>query len=245
MIPSARRTAIVTGGARRLGSRIAVTLAESGFSVVVHYNKSKTAAENTVRLLRGHGAEAIAVRAELTDIKAINRLVQKTADRFGSIDLLVNNAAIFEVGNVLSVTEKRWDAAMDINLKAVFFLSRNVGQVMTGQKRGRIINIASVGAREAWANYIPYAISKMGVITLTSCLAKALAPHVMVNAISPGSIVIPGEEGIGRKHIPLKKIPLGRYGEPDDIASLVLYLATTAQYITGQTIAVDGGRSLI
>jgi NAD(P)-dependent dehydrogenase (short-subunit alcohol dehydrogenase family) len=241
----AQKTAIVTGGAKRLGRRIALALADNGFSVVVHYNKSKREAEQTAELLREHGAEAIAVRAELTDVKAISRLVEKTVKHFGAVDLLVNNAAIFGEGRLFSVTEKMWDATVDINLKALFFASQQVGRHMVKQKRGRIINIASVGAYEAWANYIPYSISKMGVITLTRSVAKALAPHIMVNAIAPGSVAIPGEEKAGTTHIPIEKIPLGRYGSPEDITSLVLYLATTAHYITGQTIAVDGGRSLV
>jgi len=239
------KIALVTGAGRRLGRAIALALARQGFTVLVHYHSSGRKAAQTLRLVRKVAPGSASLRADLRRPAAIRRMVGAVVRRFGRIDLLVNNAGIFRPDTLMSVTETSWDSVLDANLKSAFFCTQEVGKVMKKQKGGRIINIGSVGAEEAWTGYIPYSVAKTGVHVLTRAAAKALAPEIAVNAIAPGFILLPGEERAGAVRMPLGRIPLGRYGTPEDITSMVVYLAVTSQYITGQIIAVDGGRSLL
>lgn len=234
----------MTGAGRRLGRQIAVALGKNGFTVVVNYNKSRRGAEQTVKIIVGSGGTAIAIRADVSRRSAVEKMVDKTVSHFGRIDLLVNNAAIFLDASLDTITEDVWDHTMNINLKGVFFCSQIVAPLMLKQRSGKIINIASLGGLQAWSKHIPYSVSKAGVIMLTRCLARALSPDISVNAIAPGTIIMKGEEDSSLEHLPIAKIPLKKFGRPSDITSLVLYLATTATYITGQIIPVDGGRSI-
>ena len=236
--------AIVTGSGRRLGRQIVLALAENGFAVVVNYNESRAAAEQTVKTITANGGNAFAVRADVSDRAAVNRMIKRTLAKYGRIDLLVNNAAVFVDATLDKITDELWDTTLNINLKSVLLCSQAVTPFMLKRKAGKIINIASLGGIQAWAQHIPYSVSKAGVIMLTRCLARSLAPHVTVNAIAPGTIIIEDEEDPSLRHLPSAKIPLKKFGTPSDITSLVLYLATTASYITGQIILVDGGRSI-
>jgi len=235
--------AIVTGAGVRLGKAIALALHGAGYGIVVHYNGSRTGALRVVRAIRSNGGDAIAVRCDLRKPAGIKRMFAVIKTRYGRVDLLVNNAAVFRGATVATTTERIWDDALDTNLKGPFFCAQAAARLMKGPEGGMIINIASLGGLQAWSKHLPYSVSKAGIIHLTTILAKDLAPGVRVNAIAPGTILLPGEE-TGLSHVPKRSIPLGRYGTSADISGLVVYLATRSRYITGQVIPVDGGRSI-
>lgn len=244
MRSSGHRVAIVTGSGRRLGRQIALALAGNGFDVVVNHLHSAKGARETVNLIHSRGQNAIAVKADVSKKADVLRLMRKTMSQFGGIDLLVNNAAIFIESPWNKTTERIWDRTINTNLKGTFLCCQAAATYMVREKQGRIINIASLGGIQTWKEHLAYSVSKAGVIMLTRCLAKALAPDITVNAIAPGTIVIDGEESHDQLHIPIDTIPLKHYGKPSDITDLVLFFATTANYVTGQTFVVDGGRSV-
>lgn len=236
--------AIVTGGAHRLGGQIALELARAGFDVAFTFLSARQKALKTLRSLGDLGSNPISISTDMRKPAQIRSMVRRVFDKYGRIDLLVNNAAIFPSNSFLKTNPATWDAAMETNLRGVFLCSQEVAQFMLKRKSGCIVNISSLGGLQPWEEHTAYSVSKAGVIMLTRCMAKALAPHVRVNAIAPGTIIIPGEENPKLRHISRKKIPLRKYGRPLDISKLVIYLALTSEYITGQTISVDGGRNL-
>ncbi|MDI6766683.1 MAG: SDR family oxidoreductase [Bacteroidota bacterium] len=238
------KVAIITGGGKRLGQAIAIALAENGFTVVVNYNKSVSGAKQTINQIKAIGGRAFAVKADISKKTHVQRMVNIALQRFGRIDLLVNNSSVFIESPLNRTSEKIWDTTIDINLKGTFLCSQTVAPIMLKQKSGCIINIASLGGLQAWTQHLPYSISKAGVIMLTKILAKTLAPHIQVNAIAPGTIQFKNEEDLKKKHLPKNNIPLEKYGKPSDITDLVVYLATKSEYITGQVFAIDGGRSI-
>ncbi len=236
------RVALVTGGAHRLGRAIVEALAGDGWSVAVNYKRSGNEAKELLTSLKKRGSTAISVRGDVSRRSDVARIVSTVRERFGRIDLLVNNAGIFFETPFLTTSEEEWDRILAVNTKGIFLLSQAVSRVMLKQGGGKIINITSAGGLQAWPGYTPYSVSKAGAIMLTRCMAKALAPKITVNAIAPGTIEMDGDDT--GAFIPLERIPLGRYGTPDDITSLVLYLANSSSYLTGQIIAVDGGRTI-
>lgn len=236
--------ALVTGSGRRLGRQIALSLAENGYDVAVNYHSSKKAADHTVREILEMGRRAVAIRADISKKLQVRHLIMRTLSIFGKIDLLVNNSAIFTESPWDKTTERIWDSTINLNLKGTFLCAQMVAPHMLRQKNGRIINIASLGGLQPWSQHLPYSVSKAGVIMLTRILAKSLAPHILVNAIAPGTILLDKEENPSAQHMPCDRIPLKRYGNPSDITDTVLFLARTAKYVTGQVIAVDGGRSI-
>jgi 3-oxoacyl-[acyl-carrier protein] reductase len=242
-LKSKKQVAIVTGGGRRLGRAIAIALAQHGFEVIVNYNESQQGAYSVIRKIESIGRKAIAIKADISKKNDVTRMIRSTVKVFGRIDLLVNNAAVFLESSLEKISEKLWDTTIDINLKGTFLCSQAVAPIMFKQKQGKIINIASLGGVQSWSQHLPYSVSKAGVIMLTRCLAKSLAPNVFVNAIAPGTIIFDDEENPKIKHIPKEQILLQRYGKPFDITDLVIFLATTAQYITAQVFIVDGGRA--
>ncbi|MDZ7261996.1 MAG: SDR family oxidoreductase [candidate division KSB1 bacterium] len=240
-----QKVALVTAGAKRLGQAIALGLAGKGFQIVVHYHRSRLEAEETVQKIHNLGSQAIALQADVSKEKEVQQLVQQAQSELGAIDLLVNNAAIFPSSPWPELSERLWDETLAVNLKGPFLCAKAVSDSMLQRKEGKIINIASLGGIVAYQEHIAYSVSKAGLIMLTKCLAKALAPHVTVNAIAPGYIDFSnGEDQRNSSKIPLSRIPLQRYGQAQDVVDLVIFLATQASYITGQTFIVDGGRSL-
>lgn len=238
-----RKVALVTGAGRRLGRAIALALHREGYALVVHHHRSGEGARELVAKIRSAGGEAVAVRGDITSVREVKKVFSAALKNFGRIDLLVNNAAIFRGSTVTGTTEKTWDETLDTNIKGTFFCSQAAARVMNRRGGGVIINIASLGGIQAWTKHAAYSVSKAGVIMLTRILAKSLAPKVRVNAIAPGTIIMPGEE-TGLKHIPRRKIPLRSHGNSSDVTDLVVFLATKATHITGQVFTVDGGRSI-
>ncbi len=240
---SAPPVALVTGGARRLGRHIAIRLAREGFRVAVTYNLSSP--QRVLQEIEMMGSSHYAVKVNNRNTARIAAAVGDIASHFGRIDVLVNNAGLFFDAQWDAFDEDAWDALLQTNLKGPTFYMQAVAKVMLAQRKGKIINIASLGGLQPWSRHIPYSVSKAGLIMSTRCFARALAPHVTVNAIAPGTIIMKDEEDPDVKHIPLKKIPLQRYGSPEDITDLAVFLATKGDYITGQVITVDGGRSIV
>ncbi len=248
--PLACQVALVTGSARRIGRVIALALAEAGADVVVNYNRSRAEALRTAREIESLGVRAVAIRADISkpaEVRAMFRAVEK---KFRRLDILVNNAAIFFERRWDELTEKDWDRILGTNLKGTFFCAQSAARIMmkkggaSGVPGGRIINISSLGGLEAWPSYAHYCASKAGVIMLTRCLAKALAPSILVNSVAPGSILLPDEaQGKWSENV-VKTTPLQRPGSAEDIAEAVLFLATRGGFITGQVMAVDGGKSI-
>jgi NAD(P)-dependent dehydrogenase (short-subunit alcohol dehydrogenase family) len=236
------QAALVTGAGRRIGRAIALRLAAEGARVAVHYGHSKDQASAVVAEIHAAGGEAFSVQAELTRIDDIARLFGEAERRFGGLDILVNNAAVFSPTVLQEATEDQWDHVVDSNVKAQFFCAQRAAPLLTRSGRGRIVNFASLGGLLAWPKYTAYCVSKAGVIMLTRCLARELAPTVTVNAIAPGTISFPDDppelaEGF------IRRAPLKRTGSPEDIADAVSYLVH-APFVTGQVLVVDGGRSI-
>ncbi len=237
----AGRVALVTGGAKRIGRAVALRLAGEGADVVIHYNRSKSEAEDAAAEIAKLGRKGVVLQADLCSVQEIKRLFQQTAERFGRLDILVNSAANFLPASVEDTTEKIWDTALDSNLKAPFFCAQAAAPLLT-QTRGVIINFADIGGILPWPGYIPHCASKAGVIMLTKCLAKALAPEVRVNAIAPGTITMSGDPTEWEADF-IRRAPLHRTGTPDDVAEAVSYLVH-AKFVTGQVLILDGGRTL-
>lgn len=235
---------MVTGGVRRLGRYISYFLAGEGYNLAIIYNSSsQKELSKTSKKLDLYGIKYKFYKCDLRDIKALKKNVDKIGTYFEKIDILINNAGIIKKIDFTEITEKVFDNFINTNLKAALFASQFSLKYLKKSKEPLIINIASLGGMQNWTNYIPYGISKAGIIKLTYLLAKRLAPKIRVNAIAPGTIIIKGEEAGTPEKTPVKKIPLKKYGSPDDITEAVKFLINST-YITGQVIPVDGGRLL-
>lgn len=230
--------ALVTGAAHRLGKVFALTLARQGFDMILHYHQSLDAARQTQMEVESVGRRVTLSQADLTDPGQIQSLVA----RLESLSILVNSAAFMPSGDVNALTLENWDTAIDLNLRAPFLLSQECAKKMIDG--GLIVNITDVGAQKAWSRYPSYTVSKAGLESLTRILARALAPKIRVNAIAPGLVlqseIVPDEEWQRL----INRIPLKRAARPEEIASALEFLLQN-EYITGQTIIVDGGYSLV
>ncbi|MDH3613663.1 MAG: pteridine reductase [Gammaproteobacteria bacterium] len=239
------KVALITGAARRVGAVIAARLHQSGADVAIHYRGSADAAAALVQELNAQRPDsAAAFKADLIDTSSIPALVADIVHWRGRLDVLINNASSFYPTPPGEITEAHWDDLIGSNLKAPLFLSQAALPELRKTK-GVIINIVDIHAQRPLKNHTVYGPAKAALAMLTRSLAKDLAPDVRVNGVSPGAILWP-EDGMGeetRESI-LKQIPLQRAGDPNDIAGCVLYLVRDATYVTGQIIAVDGGRSI-
>lgn len=232
------KVALVTGGAIRVGKAIALELAHYGAHIALHYNTSREAALSTQKEIEAACAvKVLLVQADLSKTEQIKSIVQKTMDQFGHIDILVNNASIFEKTPYETLDETSFDHNISINLKAPYLLSKLCGDIMLNQQSGHVINITDSAATHARKNFLPYNLSKAGLSALTLSLAAELAPYVLVNSVAPG-IVLPQANDVHS----LDKIPLHKIGTPEDVAKAVRFLVCDAPYITGATIPVDGGK---
>jgi NAD(P)-dependent dehydrogenase (short-subunit alcohol dehydrogenase family) len=238
------RVALVTGAGRRIGRVIALTLARAGARVVVNYHESRAGALATVREIRALGVDAVAMRADVSKPRQVAAMFRAVEKRFGRLEILVNNAGIFFPGRWDQLRESDWDRILGVNLKGAFYCAQAAARLMRRQKRGRIIIISSLGGLQAWPDYLHYCASKAAVIALTRGLAKALAPGILVNSIAPGTILFPGERRTRLHEKIIRATPLQKPGRPEDIAEMVLFLATSGEFITGQVFVVDGGKSI-
>jgi pteridine reductase len=236
------RVALVTGTGKRLGRAIALRLVDEGADVAVHYGKSEAEAKEVVAEITKRGTSAVALQANLINVPEITALVANVSKEFGRLDILINTAANFLETKFGDTTEAQWDASLDTNLKAPFFVSQAAAPLLAKSGKGVIINFADLGGLQGWRDYVPHSISKAGIILLTRVLAKELAPTVRVNAIAPGTITMPGDPPEWEQDF-IRRAPLKRSGIPQDITDAVSYLIH-AEFITGQVLVVDGGRSL-
>ncbi|MGH2414858.1 MAG: 3-oxoacyl-[acyl-carrier-protein] reductase, partial [Microcystaceae cyanobacterium] len=219
------KVAIVTGASRGIGRAIAVSLATEGAKVVVNYARSSTAADEVVKEIIEAGGEAIALRADVSDSVAVDNLIKQALEQFGRIDVLVNNAGITQDTLLLRMKLEDWQAVIDLNLTGVFLCTKAVSKLMLKQRSGRIINIASVAGQMGNPGQANYSAAKAGAIGFTKTVAKELASRgITVNAVAPGFIATDMTHDLAAEEI-LKFIPLGRYGQPEEVAGLVRFLA--------------------
>jgi len=237
----ANQVALVTGAAKRIGRSIALRLAREGADVVVNYATSKSEAENVAAEIAAMGQRAFVCQADVSRRADVERMFAAIDKQFGRLDILVNNAGMFFAAKFEELTDEQWDRIMNTNLKSQFLCAQAAAPLMKRGGRGRIINLSSLGGLLPWPAYTHYCVSKAGVIMLTKCLARALGPQILVNSVAPGTIQFPGEPP---DEDYIKRVPLHRTGTGDDISDAVIYFATS-DFITGQILAVDGGRALV
>ncbi|MGA3600928.1 MULTISPECIES: 3-oxoacyl-[acyl-carrier-protein] reductase [Lysinibacillus] len=239
------KVAVVTGASRGIGRAIALKLADEGAKVVVNYSGSQAKAEEVVAMIQENGGEAIAVQGSVSKTEEVTALMDAAVKTFGSLDILVNNAGITRDNLLMRMKEDEWDDVLDTNLKGVFLCTKAVTRQMMKQRAGRIINISSIVGVAGNAGQANYVAAKAGVIGLTKTTAKELASrNILVNAIAPGFIETEMTDQLPDdiKQGMLTQIPLAKLGQPEDIAKAVVFLASDdANYMTGQTLHIDGG----
>ena len=238
------KAALITGGSRRVGRAIAVSLARRGMKVAVHYNRSRAEATAlALALRRAHGVDVVALHAELADGRSCARLAEEAARRLGRLDVLVNNASLYERNEFGRTSARDWDRHLDVNARAPFFLAQAAAPHLRRRGLGKIVNIADWAARRPYAGHLPYCVSKAALLCLNAALAKQLAPRIQVNAILPGPVLLPEGGTAARARAIRKATLLKRLGSPEDVVKAVLFLLD-CDFITGAEIAVDGGRLL-
>lgn len=235
------KNALVTGAAKRIGRSLALSLAQSGANVAITYRTSEAEAQATVDVISEYGVKAAAVQCDVGDPACVGRAVEAAIRELGGIDLLVNNAGVFETTPLESITPTQWDAMLNTNTRGPFLMAQ-AAYAELKQRHGRIINIGSLGGLHPWATHGHYCVSKAALHMLTKTMAKAWAPEITVNCVAPGMIVN-GEVDPGYEHF-AEKTPMQRNGTPEDVAAAVLFFASCPRFITGQVMSVDGGLGL-
>jgi NAD(P)-dependent dehydrogenase (short-subunit alcohol dehydrogenase family) len=236
------KVALVTGAGKRIGRSVALRLASEGADVIVNYRTSKAEAEEVTAQIAALGRRAVAIQADVAKKADVTALFAAVEKEFGRLDILVNNVGMFFAAKFEELTEEQWDRIMNTNLKSQFLCSQAAAPLLRRSGRGRIVNFASLGGLLAWPSYTHYCVSKTGVIMLTRCLARALAPEITVNAIAPGTISFDNDAPELAEDF-IRVAPLKRTGTAKDIDDAVLYLIQS-EFVTGQLLVVDGGRSL-
>jgi 3-oxoacyl-[acyl-carrier protein] reductase len=243
------KVAIITGARRGMGKSHALVLAKAGARVVVS-DISEEDCQEVAKEIEKNGGEALAVKCDVTQKEEVNNLVKKTIERFGKVDILINNAGICQFKPFLELTEEEWDRTLNINLRGYFLCAQAAAKEMIKKKSGVIVNIASVAMGQVgkgMAQIVHYCASKGGIVAMTEALAVELAPYnIRVNAISPGAIETPMAEATKQDpkilESTLAKIPMGRMGRPEEVSNLVLFLSSdSSSYMTGSTVVIDGG----
>ena len=236
------KVALVTGAAKRIGRSIALRLADEGADLVVNYETSQSEAEQLVGEIAAHGRRAVAIQADVSKKADVDKLFAHVDKEFGRLDILVNNAGIFFPAKFEELTEEQWDRIMNVNLKSQFLCAQAaIPLLRRGAGQSHIVNISSLGGLLAWPAFTHYCVSKAGVIMLTRSLARALGPKILVNSVAPGTIQFPGESP---DEDYIRKVPLHRTGTGEDIADAVAFFVKS-DFITGQILPVDGGRTLV
>ena len=235
------KTVLVTGAAKRIGREIALAFAQRGANVAITYLSSQAEAEETVHALSGHDVDALAIRCDLRNPEDIEQTVSAVVNDLGRIDLLVNNAGVFESEALEDISVEQWDAMFTTNTRAPFLMAKAAHPHLRATK-GRILNIGSLGGLHPWATHAHYCTSKAALHMLSKTMAKAWAPEISVNCIAPGMIV-QGEVDEAYVHF-ARKTPMQRNGTADDVAAAAIFFATAPHFITGQLLAVDGGLGL-
>lgn len=241
--PLAGKAVLITGGARRLGRATALAMAVAGADVAITFLQSAHDAQHTVIDVSSLGVRAVALRCDITDEKSVKSAIKETAKELGGIDILVNNAANYEAVDFEKLTLRQWDAIFATNTRAPFLVSREALKCLR-QRRGRIINMGSLGGIQAWAGSAHYCSSKAAVHMLTRVMAKALAPEIAVNCVAPGMIDLGEKSGAAFLKRTAKQTPMRRNGSGNDVAAAVMFFATAPSFITGQILTVDGGLAL-
>lgn len=243
--PLQGRVALVTGGGRRVGRAIAEGLGALGADVAVHFNASSVGASEVVERIRVDGNRSEAFAADLTDASTIGPLVASVEQLLGPVSILVNSAAIFERDEFLTAKRERLDLLWALNTRAPWLLTQAVARGMVARGQGDVVNVVDVGGvYETWPHSSAYTMTKAALAALTRSLALELAPTVRVNAVAPGTVLPPGSVSEEQKQALAAKIPQGRFGTPAEVAEVVKFLLVGPQFLTGQVVAVDGGRSL-
>lgn len=242
---STRKLALITGAAKRIGAACARQLHVSGYDLLLHYRSSSKQAEQLSAELNVLRPNSVCLhQADLLQLEQVNELAEFALAANRGIDVLVNNASLFYSGCISQVAEQHWDELLGANLKAPFFLTQALAPALK-QSGGCVVNIVDIHAERGLPGFSVYSIAKAGLVAMTKCLAKELAPQVRVNAVAPGAILWPDDQlDEEQKSEILHKIALQRCGEVDDIAKAVRFLVDEADYITGHILTVDGGRLL-
>jgi 3-oxoacyl-[acyl-carrier protein] reductase/pteridine reductase len=240
--PLSGKTALVTGGARRIGRGIALALAQAGADVAITFRSSRAEADETARDVQSLGRNSVAIECDVRSEDSVRTAVAATMDRFGRLDLVINNAAVFESAPLDSLTLDQWNVAFETNARGPFLVVREALSHLRAVE-GRVVNIGSLGGIHAWAGHANYCASKAALHSLTQAMAKAFAPQVSVNCVAPGWIELDESDRSQAAHF-AAKTPMGRNGKVEDVAQAVLFFAAGPHFITGQILVVDGGLGL-
>jgi len=243
-LPLAGKCALVTGGARRIGSELALTLARAGANIAFTYLNSANQASDTASRIAGFGVRSLPLSCDLRNAKVVRSTVQEAMSNLGRLDLLVNNAGLYETSNFDEISVEDWDDMFAVNVRSAFLMTQACEAELRG-RHGRVINIGSLGGIRPWATHTHYCASKAALHMLTQCSAKALAPEIKVNCVAPG-MIDQGESERGSETLDRSaaRTPMQRNGTAMDVAEAVLFFATCPDFITGQILAVDGGLTL-
>jgi len=234
------RTALVTGGAQRVGRAISLKLAQAGANVIVNYNHSSSEANETVAEAEKFGIKAEAIRADISDAAQVKDMVEKARERFTAIDILINNSSLFRKTSLPTDDFTAWHQVTSVLIDGPFYCANAVAPMMIDKGEGVIVNIVDLSAWEAWPNFTAHTVGKSALLAMTRQLAFDLAPSIRVNAIAPGPVLPPPSYDAARIERTAKKTLLGRWGSPEDVTRTVIFLIES-DYITGEVIVVDGG----
>jgi pteridine reductase len=235
------KVALVTGAGRRLGRVMAQTLAARGMSLAIHHHASAEGAEELRQQIVQAGGRAACFSADLADATEARALPERVVAQWGRLDVLVNSAAIMRRLGLEQTTPEDWDAILHLNLRAVFFCTQGAAPALRAA-RGKVVNLADLAGLEPWPGFAAHSISKAGVVMLTKVLALSLAPEVTVNAIAPGAVLVPEDYPPEERDRLARSTPLRRLGAPADAVNALLYLLEGGDFVTGETLVVDGGR---
>jgi NAD(P)-dependent dehydrogenase (short-subunit alcohol dehydrogenase family) len=241
--PLKGKSALITGGAKRLGRATALELAEAGADVAITFLRSAREAQHTVVDLSSLGVRAVALRCDVTDQKSVKNTIKETARELGGLDILVNNAANYETAEFEKLTVEQWDAIFASNTRGPFLVSQAALKLLR-KRQGKIINMGSLGGLRPWATHAHYCSSKAAVHMLTKVMAKALAPEIAVNCVAPGMIDLGEKSAAAFMKKMAAQTPMKRSGSAEDIAAAVSFFAMAPHFITGQILTVDGGLGL-